>query len=179
MTIKNRLVILVEGNRDEDFIEWIVKPILIGAQKYYNVIPYKFARMPKNINKSYIKTVVNMNDDILCLTDITGFPCKRAKKEQVQRDHIGYIGEDKVIIVIREIESWYLAGLSQSCCRRLRIDYYDRTDNIDKEKFHQIIAKSKFKPKWACALEMLRDYEVMLAKQKNRSFNYFHENHLN
>jgi len=178
MTIKNRLAILIEGNREEDFIKWIVKPIMIGAGKYCEVITYKFPRVPKHINESYVRTVLDMNDDILCLTDITGFRSKRDKKEQVQRDHVGNIGDNKVIIVIREIESWYLAGVRQSYCRRLRIDYYNVTDNIGKKEFHEIIAKSKFKPRGVCCLEMLRNYDVTLAKQKNRSFNCFHDNHL-
>lgn len=178
MTIKKRLAILIEGNRDEDFIKWIVKPIMIGASKYSDISTYKFARMPKHINESYVETVLDMKGDILCLTDITGFQRKKDKKKQVQQDHIGNIGNDKVVIVIREIESWYLAGVNSSCCRRLRIDHYHMTDSIDKEKFHEIIAKSKFKPRVACCLEILRNYDITLAKQRNRSFNCFHEMHM-
>ena len=173
-----RLIAMVEGNRDEDFIDWIVRPIMIEVKEYSDVITYKFPRMPKHINERYVETVLNMNDDILCFTDVTGFRRKKDKKRQVQQDLIGKIGDDKVIALIRTIESWYLAGLTQSCCRRLRIDYYHRTDDIDKAKFHEIIAKSKFKPRGVCALEMLRNYDITLAKQKNRSFNCFHENHL-
>lgn len=178
MINKKRLVILIEGNRDEDFIQWIVKPIMISAEEYFDIITYKFPRMPKHITGSYIETVRNMGDDILCLTDITGFRSKKDKREQVQRDHIGNIGDDRVIIVIKEIESWYLAGVSQPCCGRMRIDYYDRTDTINKEKFHEIITRSKFIPRSVCCLEMLRNYDVELAKRRNRSFNCFHENHL-
>ena len=178
MTIEKRLAILVEGNRDEDFISWIVKPIMMGLGKYRDVITYKFQRIPKHINEGYIEAVISMNDDVLCLTDIKGFQRKDHKKEQVQRDHIGNIGDDKVIVVIKEIESWYLAGASKLCCRRLRIGYYDRTDNVDKNKFHEIIAHTKFKPRWVCCLEMLRNYDVTQAKQRNKSFNCFHENYL-
>lgn len=178
MTVKKRLAILIEGNREEDFIRRIVEPIMIEVEKYCEVITYKFPKVPKHINEIYVRTVLDMNDDILCLTDITGFRSKRDKKERVQQDHVGNIGDDKVIVIIREIESWYLAGVSRSCCRRLRIDYYHVTDNIGKEEFHEIIAKSKFKPRWVCCLEMLRNYDVTLAKQKNRSFNCFYDNHL-
>jgi len=179
MPHNKRLVVLIEGNRDSDFIEMIVKPILIESKKYVDVIPYKFQHLPKRINESFIQSVISLNDEILCLTDITGFPSEKVKKEQVQRDHIGNIGDERIIIIVKEIESWYLAGVNQLCCKRLRIRYFSRTDNIDKEKFHEIIAKSKYQPRWACVLEMLHNYEVHLAKQRNRSFNYFHENHLN
>ena len=40
--------------------------------------------------------------------------------------------------VIKEIESWYLAGLDNKVCRQLKINNFADTDNITKEKFSRV-----------------------------------------
>ena len=97
----NRIVFILEGNRDEDFVEYIVKPILLGSSKYRDVLTYKFPKMPKNNNVKYIETVKTMNDDVLCLTDINNSRYISRKKQRVQEEHIGNVGDENIIIVIK------------------------------------------------------------------------------
>ena len=40
-------------------------------------------------------------------------------------------------MIIKEIESWYLAGLDTSDGKQLGISIFDTTDNISKEQFVQ------------------------------------------
>ena len=56
------------------------------------------------------------------------------KKKKTQEKHPN-IDKDKIIVVIKEIESWYLAGLDNKACKQLKIKNFANTDNITKEKF--------------------------------------------
>jgi len=168
-----RLTAMVEGNRDETFIKEIVRPILLEKHSYKDIITYKYANRTKTENIKFVDAVKSLNDDVLCLGDIKGAPCVTEKKKRLQMEKVGEIGDDCIIVVIKEIESWYLAGVGRKCCRRLNIKFCDRTDRLSKEEFHAIIAKSKYQPRIHCIAEMIRNYDVCLAVGRNKSFNYF------
>jgi hypothetical protein len=81
---------------------------------------------------------------------------------------------EKIRIVIREIESWYLAGLNNDACRKLKIPVFNDTNEVIKEKFDSLIPK-KFQESridFMQELLALKHYDLETAKQKNRSFHY-------
>ena len=84
------------------------------------------------------------------------------------------IDNDKMIVVIKEIESWYLAGLDNEVCRQLKINNFADTDNVTKEKFNALIPK-KFTSRIDFMSEILKYFSIEIAKQKNNSFQYFVE----
>ena len=79
-----------------------------------------------NKNIKFIDAVKSLNDDILCFGDIDNAPCVTGKKQKLQMEKVGDVGDDCIIVVIKEIESWYLAGIDKRCCRRLNIKFYDK-----------------------------------------------------
>ena len=88
-----------------------------------------------------------------------------------------YGDKDKIIVVIKEIESWYLAGLDNEVCRQLKINNFADTDNVTKEKFNALIPK-KFTSRIDFMLEILKNFSIEIAKQKNNSFRYFVEKYV-
>ena len=135
MPIPDRLVVLVEGNRDESFVKEIIKPILVSKNKYKDVLIYKYAHINKTQNARFIRTSEQQNDAVLCMVDIDNAPCKSGCKVKVKSDRIGELRDEEIIVVIKEIESWLLAGLSDKCCKRLGISNIGKTNSINKEKY--------------------------------------------
>jgi len=174
--VYKRLFVLIEGNDDERFVSRIVQPILMN--KYDYVKPYQYAQRQKKIIVNFVDSIRSMKADFICLGDINDSPCVTAKKRRIKEDKIGDVDDDRIIIVIKEIESWYLAGLDDTCCKKLGIRIYNATDNISKETFDVLISKSKPGSGISCMLEILKNFDVMVAKQKNKSFDYFHRNYL-
>jgi hypothetical protein len=74
--------------------------------------------------------------------------------------------------VIKEIESWYLAGLTDESIQKFKIRSFKTTDDITKEKFDNSIPK-KFDSRIDFMLEILRYFSIEIANQKNKSFKYF------
>lgn len=74
--------------------------------------------------------------------------------------------------MIKEIESWYLAGLDAQACKEFNIHNVPETDSITKEQFDALIPE-KFISRIDFMLEILKVFSIESAKQKNMSFKYF------
>lgn len=163
---------MVEGEDDNRFFERILKPKL--REKYDWVQTIRYAKMKKGKINNYLRTFKGMKADYICVTDINNSPCVTAKKQKIQKELSKKIENDKVIVVIKEIESWYLAGLSEDASRNLKIRTYNNTNNITKEQFKKLIPR-QFRPRRNFMMEILQNFSIEIAKRKNRSFKYFIE----
>ena len=171
MPIYKLLFIWVEGDDDERFFNKILSPKF--QKKYGNVKIIKYAAMKKEKVDNFIRSIKAMRADYIYLTDINDSPCVTAKKEETQNKYPN-IDKDKIIVVIKEIESWYLAGLDNKACKQLKIKNFTNTDNVTKEKFNALIPK-KFTSRIDFMSEILKNFSIEIAKQKNNSFQYFVE----
>lgn len=164
------IFIFVEGNNDELFFKNIIKPKLEGKYDYVKII--KHANEKKEKIKGYIKSINSMGAEYIFVVDINNSPCITARKQEV-KNKLKSIDEERIIVVIKEIESWYLAGLEDAEAEKLGIPIFSNTDNITKEQFDNLIPK-KFS-RIDFMLEVLRNFSIKTAKQKNGSFRYFIE----
>lgn len=167
------LYILVEGGDDKRFFERIVKPMFEG--KYDSVAVWKYAQQKKSKVSSFLRSIKGMTANYIYVSDINLAPCVTTRKQDVQ-SKFKDIDKDRIIVVIREIESWYLAGLDDTSSRRLGISSLGTTDNITKEQFDDLIPK-KFDSRIDFMQEILKCFHMETGKQKNTSFRYFLKKH--
>ena len=120
----------------------------------------------------YIRTILNKeNWDYICACDIDTSACYPEKKRSFISKNI-LIEEDKIVVVIKEIESWYLAGIDNDFLRSIRAGLIDRNCNeITKEIFNNLIPKKM--PRAIFLNKILENYNTDLAKRNNSSFLYF------
>ncbi|KYK33412.1 MAG: hypothetical protein HXS48_25745 [Theionarchaea archaeon] len=131
------LFILVEGNDDERFFKRIINPVF--QEKYSSVRLWKYSKKKLEKTKRFIKSIKSMNADYIYTADINEAPCITFKKEDVIQK--SGIEEDKIIIVVKEVEGWYLAGLSAENSKRLGISEIKDTNKTTKEDFNRLIPK--------------------------------------
>lgn len=165
------LFIWVEGDDDERFFDKILKPKL--QEKYDVVKIIRYAAMKRERVDNFIKNIKAMGADYIYLTDINDSPCITAKKGETQSKYKN-IDNGKMIVVVKEVESWYLAGLDNNVCKQLKIGNFANTDNVTKEKFKALIPK-EFTSRIDFMSEILKNFSIEIAKQKNNSFQYFVE----
>jgi len=166
----NRLWILVEGNDDEKLVTKI-KPVF--EEKYKSVTIWKYAQQLHKKTCGFLRSISSMqSSDYFFLQDINQSPCITAKKEKVKDEYGEIINLTKVVIVIKEIESWYLAGLNDVACRELRIKILNNTNAITKEDFNRI-KPQKYDSRIDFMQEILKRFSIETAKEKNTSFDYF------
>jgi hypothetical protein len=169
-----RLFIWVEGEDDYKFFEKIIIPVM--KDKYNNVKIIRYANSKKDKVVKYLNSINAMNADYIFIRDINNAPCITNRKEQIKKE-FGVINIERIFLVVKEIEGWYLAGISDKNLLQYKLGTYKKTDMITKEQFNNKIPK-KFDSRIDFMTEILKNYAIETAKGKNRSFAYL-INHLN
>lgn len=164
-----QLRILVEGNDDERFFERI-KPVL--EKKYDFVQTWQYQQEANKQVKNFLQSIRDMNSSYFLVRDINRAPCVTAKKNSIKRKYGAIIDVNNVIIVAKEVEGWYLAGLDDKSCKELGLRSFKNTDDVTKEHFDNLIP-NKFDSRIDFMVEILKRFSLETAKQKNKSFGYF------
>jgi hypothetical protein len=168
------LYILVEGPSDTRFFEGIVKPLLL---EFFDMVKIIETSHKKNKEiRSLIYGIKDMGAEYLYVVDIDEIPCVTKKKERV-KEKIQNIDEERIVVVKKEIESWYLAGLGEDACRRFKITHVGDTQNVNKEMFNGMLP-SGFNSIVNFMIEITRTYCLESAKSRNASFEYFYKLHI-
>jgi hypothetical protein len=167
------LYVFVEGTTDERFFERIIKPKF--EEKYEYIYIYRYAESKNEKTEKFIESIESRNKsakdvDYIFVSDIDQAPCVTRKKQELL-NKFPKLNKDKIVIVIKEIESWYLAGLDTKACKKLKIKPFNYTNDIDKEEFNKYIPK-KFRS-IDFMINILDYFSIETAKQKNNSFKYF------
>lgn len=166
----------VEGPDDLRFFENIIYTILEKKCNLIKIITY--AGMKGEKIENYIKSIKSMNHsnnelktEYFFISDIDCQPCVTKKKSFLKAQY-NNIDVSKIIVVIKEIESWYLAGLKNKNLEKFNIGNLRETNSINKEDFDRRIPK-QFDLKRDFLIEILKVFSVSEAKRKNNSFKYF------
>jgi hypothetical protein len=166
------LYIFVEGPDDSSFIEKIIKPKLGNSYQNINIQEYQ---SQKGKDKEYfiklIKNLKRRSQDYFFFADINDDPCISQKKSRVFQKYHDILDMHRIIIVKKEIESWYKAGLDINHCQQLKIKYHTDTNNLTKEEFSRTIPR-KF-DRYTFMLELLNCFSIEAAINSNSSFRYF------
>jgi hypothetical protein len=73
----------------------------------------------------------------LFIADIDSAPCVTVRKQKV-RERYPEIEEQEIVVVSKEIESWYLAGITTSGASALKVSPPSSTDYLTKEDLDQL-----------------------------------------
>jgi len=169
--MKTRIFILVEGEDDVRFFGRIIKPLLINRYDAVEIIPYASIKRTKVDN--FLKSIRLMNSDYIFVADIDAENSVRDKK-QVLHSHFSHIDGGSIIVVIKEIESWYYAGLTQESVQDLEVPDIPLTDDLTKEDFNRLIPR-KYDSRIDFMFEILKYFSIDSARKKNHSFRFFIE----
>lgn len=169
-----RLYIWVEGNDDLRFFTRVVKPRL--QDKYQDIRIRKYMKMKKKKVNYFLESIKGMRDDYIFVGDIDSSTCVTTKKGELKGVY-EKVDTDKIVVVKREIESWYLAGLDDMNAKKVGIPPLMNTEDITKEHFNALVPH-RFDSRIDFMMEILKLFSVETAKKKNGSFKYFIEKHV-
>ncbi|MFH1050529.1 MAG: hypothetical protein V1779_06310 [bacterium] len=167
-----KLYIFVEGNDDELYFNTIVVPLLID--KYADIEIIQYAQMKKEKVELFILSINTLKFDYLLIADIDFHNSVRQKKKFLEL-RFSNLDSDLIYIVVKEIESWYYAGIKDEQSRELGVKPMKNTNELVKEEFN-LLYHRKFKSRIDFMLELLKEYSIKTAMNKNESFNFFAEN---
>lgn len=166
------LFIFVEGPDDKRFFNRIIQPVLKNRCSQIRIIEY--ATLPKKKVAGFLKAVKKLKADLFFVADINAAPCVTKRKEGILKKYTRNLNQDNIIVVIHEIESWYIAGLSDKMMRELTNKTFKDTSNLTKAEFNDRMPK-KFKYRINYMIEILNHFSIDIASKgsRNKSFKYF------
>ena len=166
-----RLFIFVEGDDDERFFERLIKPMYEQICDYVHLWKYSQQKL-KKIN-GFLNGINSIpHADYIFVADLDASPCVTDRKERIT-SQFKKLSEDRILVVCREIESWYLAGLNDDSRRQIKIRRsYNNTDRISKEQFDRMMPQ-KFVSRIDFMQEIMKLFDRETALAKNTSFEYF------
>lgn len=168
-----QLWLLVEGADDSRFCTEILTPIF--HPHYDHIEIWEYSQQTSSKLSGLLQTIRSMNDDYLLIRDMDDRPCVTATKEAIA-SRISGLSWDRVIVVPREIEAWYLAGLDAAACDELGIDRVLEVDTVTKERFDQLVGGRR--QHQSAMDEILKHYNIEVARQRSPSFRYFWQKHV-
>ncbi len=176
----SRLFIFIEGPDDGNFFHRIIKPIFKDRYDYVEI--WEYAQKSPKKTRNFINNVNAMSSDTIAadyiyVTDFNDAPCFTYRKE-AKRSKLTNLDKDKIIVARKEIEGWYLAGLDETCSKKCGIIHCQSTDDITKEQFDNLIPRKFESSRIDFCQEILKYFNLEIAKQKNESFRYFLEDFL-
>ncbi len=166
---ERRLFLMVEGNDDERFFSRVIVPLL--APRYRSIRLVKYACMKSNRVCRFIRSIRRAGDEVLVVADIDKAPGVAVKK-QILMGRFCVVHPSEILVIIQEIESWYLAGLGTQDAHLLGVQTFPSTDRVTKEIFNETIPPH-YVSRIAYMLELLSRFSIPEACKKNRSFRYF------
>ncbi len=164
------LFVLLEGEDDERFISKIIKPLL--QKNYTDVKLWKYARKKKEKINSFIKSVNSMGAEYIFLSDSDEFSEPDMKTRKLV-ERMPFLEKNCISIIVKEIESWYLAGINNNTHKKLKLGKKipSSTESVSKEMFDNMLNTSFTRVE--SMIEILNSYDSELAMKRNNSFNKF------
>ena len=166
----NKLFVYVEGDHDKMFADYILSDYL-RVNKSIELWPIKYAEKAPSVMNRDIKSKSKYNYLFMSDLDNRYFPCITSRKEDRFKKY-NNLDRSKIIIVKEEIESWYFAGVDTSLDKFNGLAIPDNTDGIGKETFDKMM-NGLFEFKKDCLIEISKNFDFELAKNRSGSFRYF------
>ncbi len=163
----SRLYIFLEGGDDERIFETAFKE---EFKEYDHVQFVKHCQMKDEKVDSFIKSINGMGADYIFVCDKDKDCISLSKQKYL--DRYSELEEEKMIIVEKEIESWYLAIINSGFKTKYKISEFTNTNSLTKEEYISIMPKA-FSSKIDFMIESLKHIDICLGITKNRSLNYF------
>ena len=167
------LFLLVEGFDDTYFCVEVLIPIF--RRTYQDVRTWEYSRKKPSKTVDFIRNIGYMNADYILFGDMDRHPCVTSTKEDLAAQ-FPVLSWDRVVVIRRMIEAWYLAGLSEASFRELRLDRVRNVDEFTKDRFNHLVGGSDEHSNMM--IEILRHYDVEVARQRSPSFQYFWQKHV-
>ena len=168
-----RLWLLVEGTDDRRFCNEALLPVFQKTFNHVAIWEYSQQKLAKTV--SFIRSMESMNADYLLFGDIDERPRVTATKDELTAQ-LPVLSWDRVVVVRSEIEAWYLAGLDESACRDLHLDQVADVDAVTKEQFDHLVGGRVNHTN--AMVNILKRYDVEVARRRSPSFRYFWQKHV-
>ena len=162
------LFFFYEGPSDARYIDAILRPIALDRYKW--VGKYMYACKKTRQVCGCLNGLPNIDADYVFLTDKDDSPCISHRQLSIIGRYPPLV-QRQVVVAVAEIESWYIAGVTDQSAAQLGIAPIRRTEGITKEGLARITPRA-FDSRIDFMSEILNKYSLDIARQRNASLDY-------
>lgn len=179
--MEKNLVIWLEGQEDLIFFENIIRKKFERNEFKVTFNIYKGDEYKNKSNSALISKQINSfssmeNFDYIFVHDCDKFKSFDDVKNDIQ-SYISNIDKSKITVVKKVIEGWYLAGVTDSCCKEWKIQNLKQTNTLTKNRFKGMMPKIFGNSKRDFMKEITKIYDDNVAIQKNISYLMFSDDY--
>lgn len=161
---QEQIFLFVEGTDDSRLITHLYETLFD-----YNIFTYEYAQQTLKKVNNFIRSVEAMQASYVFFADLDNASSPEAKIEQLIAQYPRLKSEQCQIVVI-EIESWYMAGVTDEQAEQLKIRKLPKqTNQLTKEQFNALMP-NRFTSRIDFMREIVRHFSVEQAQIKNQSF---------
>jgi hypothetical protein len=162
-----RFNIWVEGDRDSRLIDAVAGPLMSPLK--LKILDYR--QQNKTTTNKALRAARRLGNSYFFMADQDRAPCAGSRKSKLIEKYPD-LDEGSIIVVSREIESWYIAGIDSELAGRLGIrNLPSLTDDCVKSDF-EALRPTRFDSEVDFMIEVARGFNIETARRKNRSFDY-------
>jgi hypothetical protein len=162
---------LVEGFTDQIFVEKVILPALAG--KYDHIEQPRTYQGDRPKDRRWLFHSWSRRGDLYVLADLRTSPCISAAKERAKRGFDNAQVEGRTIIVVPEIEAWYVGAMTAQFCQQHEIAISTDISPMDTAAFENLRQRANFSSGLDFMKEILKQYDLVLARGRNPSLDYF------
>jgi hypothetical protein len=171
------LYVLVEGPDDQRFFQSdAIDEVIKTRYRKSHVITWSNEAREDLVsllngiiaNEGHYIFLLDKNSLFQCLEEVRQYAARRCPS----------VERDRILVVIREIESWYIAGIDDPFANRYKLAIPGRTETLARPKFKQISKELKFASDVDFMVEILKTFSVERAAERNTSFRRLLEKYL-
>ena len=165
-----RLAVWVEGDRDRRFIEAVIKPRLELA--YAQVLVKEYRQQKTAYINRLLRALAHQGFGRLFIADIDSAPCVTIRKEKLKQRY-PEVEDQEIVVVSKEIESWYLAGITTDGASALNVSPPSSTDYLTKQDLDRL-RPPELDSQLDFLLELLKSFDGAAACKRNKSLAHFY-----
>jgi hypothetical protein len=125
---------------------------------YDDVLIREYSMRQRHLINDTLRSMMHQDFDRLFVADLNSAPCVAIRKSKL-KEHYPDLRDEEIIVVSREIEGWYLAGLTTEGAAVLKVKCPESTDKLTKEECDRI-RPPRFDVQLDFLLELLRSFDV-------------------
>lgn len=164
------IYVILEGLDDRRFFDNVLRPYFDGH--YGNMYAWEYSSKPKEKIKNFVNTIRSRGLPLIFLAD-NDENQDGAKIDKILTKY-PFLKSEDIFVVVKEIESWYIAGVNEDFEFLLKQSLPRETDDICKERFRSFF---KDVPRSELMISILENYNLELARSKNSSLHHFLESY--
>ena len=171
------LYVLVEGPTDQMLFQSEAMDQVVRQRfPYAHVITW--ASETKDDLVGLLRGIIADGAPYIFLCDKeSAFVCIQTRK-QYALSRCPNVAVDRILIVVREIECWYIAGMSQTFSNQYGFAIPDNSEDFAKPRFEDLSTRLKFASPEDMMIEILKTFSVQNAALRNTSFSRLVEKYL-